>query len=452
MTGTLNIVVGETTEESRLRRVVGIESESGIRLDANTFLDLDSVAEIPDRISDENAISTAIASLALHCSLPRVDGVGGSDISIISGKAVVLGGSDYARFVAKGMSLLGVDVTLVSSNPILGLPGITTMKPSVGDLEVGFCNAIGEFDLLFDTLDDENNVGALDNMKIGAKLGSNSGSGVVKELNKKHKCSRYVSTLNRAQRTIRELGILFGPGESKKYEKEVSSNLSLHRKLVSPREFGSSTLQKLLNEGITFKQSIKKDVFLRGWSINDFWEQASWPRDSEGTLNSRYGLPVIEDIFDEETDDEVEDEDEDLRYMPVSEHRESLVQEFEGVIGLQSHIIRPKQKSVVFLTASWCKLCRRLDPRFKRMARLVSEDDELGVTFAKAKTDGKIGKELGKFLKVESVPTFIMFDKGKIYGEPLSVSRLPNKKLDKALQFLSDGRKWDSSAFRENDD
>ena len=42
-----------------------------------------------------------------------------------------------------------------------------------------------------------------------------------------------------------------------------------------------------------------KDVLVREWSLKDFWEYTSWPRDSDGTGDTRYGLPVSEtDDFD----------------------------------------------------------------------------------------------------------------------------------------------------------
>ena len=45
----------------------------------------------------------------------------------------------------------------------------------------------------------------------------------------------------------------------------------------------------------------QKSEAIRGWTLADFWEQTSWPRDSSGTSNTRYGLPVRDDPY-EETD------------------------------------------------------------------------------------------------------------------------------------------------------
>jgi hypothetical protein len=43
----------------------------------------------------------------------------------------------------------------------------------------------------------------------------------------------------------------------------------------------------------------------------------------------------------------------------------------------------------------------------------------------------------------------VLFRGGKRYGKPLSVSRLPSKKIDLALKFLAEGMEWDNTAFRE---
>jgi hypothetical protein len=91
-----------------------------VTIDDNIEVYKDSIATIPKSISDEDAISTCIASLVgIHCALydpvcpdnTIVRNVGGSTETFISSdeveeemenkKAVVVGGGDYAAFVAE---------------------------------------------------------------------------------------------------------------------------------------------------------------------------------------------------------------------------------------------------------------------------------------------------------------------------------------------------------------
>ena len=116
------------------KRVVGVEVASGtsgddssdedgkipsaaISLGGGVNLHKDSVAIIPDTISDADAMATMMASLsAVHCALPMSENVGGSaDASIISGKAVVVGGGEYATFAADALATLGADVFQIST-------------------------------------------------------------------------------------------------------------------------------------------------------------------------------------------------------------------------------------------------------------------------------------------------------------------------------------------------
>ena len=72
-------------------------------------------------------------------------------------------------------------------------------------------------------------------------------------------------------------------------------------------------------------------------------------------------------------------------------------------------------------------------------------DEEL--TYAEADTTGVNGKVLSKYLDVEAVPAFVLFRCGKMYGEPLSISRLPSKKLDLAVEMLVSGKEFDRKAL-----
>ena len=63
------------------------------------------------------------------------------------------------------------------------------MTPSVGELELGFCNVVGEFDSLLDTLEDEAKLSP--RMRIeDSKDPYGALGGVVAELRNQHKCNR----------------------------------------------------------------------------------------------------------------------------------------------------------------------------------------------------------------------------------------------------------------------
>ena len=79
--GSITFVTG-TTDDSR--RIIGVEEIGGddsreVTSLGETCVYSDTVAEIPGRVSDEDALATASASVVgIHCSLPRVEEVGGS--------------------------------------------------------------------------------------------------------------------------------------------------------------------------------------------------------------------------------------------------------------------------------------------------------------------------------------------------------------------------------------
>ena len=125
--------VSEDNEESKEI------SAAAIQIDDNVYLDPDSVAIIPNGISDVDAISTAVAALSgVRCSLPSEyfksknedldgeeenaepkegedDSIGGKEIKF---KAVILGGGDYACFIAKALDVCGLAVSLVTTRPM----------------------------------------------------------------------------------------------------------------------------------------------------------------------------------------------------------------------------------------------------------------------------------------------------------------------------------------------
>jgi hypothetical protein len=127
--GFLTVVAGTIAEDGKEedvgQRVVGIQiagssnadsDEGGIPLGGGINLYKDSVATIPQGISDTDAIATMMASLsAVHCALPISENVGGSTDVTVSGKAVVVGGGDYATFAADALATLGANVYQIST-------------------------------------------------------------------------------------------------------------------------------------------------------------------------------------------------------------------------------------------------------------------------------------------------------------------------------------------------
>mmetsp|Transcript_6536 Transcript_6536/g.11253 ORF Transcript_6536/g.11253 Transcript_6536/m.11253 type:complete len:109 (+) Transcript_6536:1-327(+) len=103
------------------------------------------------------------------------------------------------------------------------------------------------------------------------------------------------------------------------------------------------------------------------------------------------------------------------------------------------------------MSAKFCKTCRSINPIYTRMARLNQENENSNISFIKAEASGAMGKELGRHLSVRAVPSFVFFRKGKRFGIPLSVSKLPSKKIDKALELLASGSDWDDSILDEDD-
>jgi hypothetical protein len=116
--GYMTIVAGRNEDN---QRVVAMQCPD----DKNAVFE-DSVALVPDKISESDAISTYIVSLsAVYSVLPKAEQVGGSDDSVIAGKVVVLGGNELACFAAEGLASMGVEVSLVS-------PGSPKVNKNIG--------------------------------------------------------------------------------------------------------------------------------------------------------------------------------------------------------------------------------------------------------------------------------------------------------------------------------
>lgn len=88
--GTMTIVTGISSNQER---IVGIQAtnddEDTIALDKSTKIYKNSMATIPKRISDHDAMTTLLGALVgVHCALPKVSDVGGGSDSLVSGKVM----------------------------------------------------------------------------------------------------------------------------------------------------------------------------------------------------------------------------------------------------------------------------------------------------------------------------------------------------------------------------
>lgn len=168
----------------------------------------DSIATLPKKLSDADAISTAATSLlGVHCSnLPLT----AEDDAKRRKKVVIVGGGDYAQFLAKALVGLGNEVSLVSARPGWSLPSpadiapskgdegrIEVLPPAVGQMSLGFAAAVGEFDALVDTLGDELGMGRA--MSVVDNCAMADESSFMEQLRELHGCSNYMSTLTRSQ-------------------------------------------------------------------------------------------------------------------------------------------------------------------------------------------------------------------------------------------------------------
>jgi thiol-disulfide isomerase/thioredoxin len=363
----------------------------------------------------------------------------------------------------------------------------------VGSSDTGFASHLGQFDSLVDTIGNERSASlSLDDPLIDEDyddIGISFGASVLQLLKTRHNCYKYVSTLTHCQLIVANEGIFGGPGKAEEYSTKVgnlsflANNDGVCQSIPPPSTLGT-TLEKLMNNGIVFtekqrrKNCSKKSDAIRGWSLSDFWEMTSWPRDSSGTGTVRYGLPVRDDGSDDDGEFmllespyrkqqqksvQPEDEYDEIGGFDGKPAKESssprnraiqnnpYVLNVLGVEGLQSEVVEPESDCIVFMSAKFCKTCRSINPLYTRMARLRQENDNSNLAFIKAEASGPMGKALGRHLSVRAVPAFVLFRKGKQFGIPLSVSKLPSKKINKALELLTSGADWDNNILDEED-
>jgi len=469
----MKIVTGNTEEG---QRVIGMQES----LTSASQIFEDSVAVIPNNVRDADAISTYISALStIHCALPKIQSIGGStDAAMINRKAVVLGSNILACFAAEGLASLGLDVSLVSTgNPKVNtrIGKLQILKPAVGDDEVGFASYIGEFDSLVDTISNELKTNFMlnddDDDDDDDIQDSPFGSSILGLLKSRHNCRRYISTETECQKIVAKEGIFGGPGKADDYAKNAANSgfdkEEDSRQIPPPKDIGNS-ITALLENGVLFTQAERKKLYskseiVRGWTLGDFWEKTRWPRDASGSLDVRFGLPVIS--FDEEEEAEQAEllarlddapsssfeilaakkrqlRDDTFEEAPQPIQNNPHVFHINGVSGLNLVIRDTKKDCILFLSARFCQTCKRLDPKYTRMARMEKDNDS-SVLFAKAEMGSSWGKQLGRHLDADAVPAFVLFRKGKQFGSAISVSDLPSTKIEQALDLLESGGDWD---------
>lgn len=124
--GYMSVLTGKDENNRRIVAMQYIDVDGGSQPQASSIVYEDSVAAIPNQVSDADAISTYIASLSsIVCALPRLENIGGGgdelSTTISTGKAVVLGSGDLACFSAEGLASLGMEVYLVNNKGSAGV-------------------------------------------------------------------------------------------------------------------------------------------------------------------------------------------------------------------------------------------------------------------------------------------------------------------------------------------
>jgi thiol-disulfide isomerase/thioredoxin len=268
-----------------------------------------------------------------------------------------------------------------------------------------------------------------------------------------------------AQKMVRDNGLIFGRNDAQKYTKEVGNSPINNRaiRILPPKHFGPRTLQTLLNSNILFKNKGKESSWIQGWSMKDYWELTSWPRDVAGAANVRFGFPVVDDLvalFNEDDDESKNKPEEMILAPPLRANGQApkapkdkfagkdnpFIFNIKSVGDLSSEILGPKKKCVLFLSSTSCRTCKYLTPQYTKLSKDFQDKD---VVFAKVNAFSKKGKELSRVLEVDAVPAFVMFRDGKRFGTTMSLTRIPSKKLNLALELLTSGDEWDAKSINK---
>ena len=424
----------------------------------------ESVARLPGGVTPEEAAATYTTALTHLYPLmaAQVSSVGGSEerftgVSVPKDSVVVLGGNPEAVWAARALAILGSNVTLVSLNkPSIPEP-VNVLTPKDSDT---FVESVGKFEALLDTI---------------GRYGPQSRP--VQLLASRHGCHVYRSTRTKAEEIVASEGLLWGPGKVKGYLNTLSGNVNNVPSVTLPVAGLGALVEQLLQAQLvapslqTIEQSKGSATWARGWSLKTAWEVNTWPSTTDGT---RFGFPTVEE--DEDENDEYDDLVVNNANLPtrVSPRSEDAVQDQEsnristraraqpsstspyiktvyGPEGLEEDVVKPELDCILFMSAPFCRTCRKLQAPYARLARLNHEDSNSQVIFAKAEVVGSFGKALGKSLGVNAVPTFVLFRKGERFGKPLTISKLPDQQFDLALEFLKDHEEWDDSQFHSND-
>jgi thiol-disulfide isomerase/thioredoxin len=294
-----------------------------------------------------------------------------------------------------------------------------------------------------------------------------------------YETNRYISTLTQSQKIVLKEGILFARDPVLTYQKELEkSDLTLqdeaandsakdsddeeedptpsYMEIPPPSNYGP-ILQKLLESKIIFPMDRnengshkKKDAFVKGCSFPDYAEMEIWPSDTTDGAPVRFGFPAIRELaFEMKVEKMMGSATKPVKKTKASSTKQvqenPFVYEIFSLNDITDEIVNAERDAVLFISAPYCKLCRTISPMYTRMARQSKEENGSDIFFAKASSAGKEGKQLTFTLNVDSVPTFILFKKGQKYGEPFGVIKVPSKKLDKAIEYLTSGKEWDDS-------
>ena len=377
---------------------------------------------------------------------------------------VVIGGGKLADYVASTTTVVypGATVYQVTSRGE-GLAtkrgkGVTCINPNKA--EEGFSDTIGRFEVLVDTLACE-------------------GEDTVDLMRKKHGLKVYLTTMTRSAELFKDGGVFRGPGIVSGYRKEVVNAVKFER----DGEWGGAGVDwvgvqdvhgRLLESGnVFFDEKIKTgSVNIRGSDARDLLESTTWPRDSEG-VNVRYGFPPVigfedDEDYDEDYDEDF-DEDDDEDYSGDEDERNDGTEYFGGeededtkeigeeqdrmtklktsaaqvrsITKLQevsSEIMETESNAVLFLSAPWCKACKFMGPPYKRLSKLEPE-----VKFLQVSISSEEGKEVSRWLGVDSVPSFVFFRDGKVIGDPVSTAKLrKGGEVYAGVQLLKTGGQW----------
>ena len=127
---------------------------------------------------------------------------------------------------------------------------VQVLPPAVGSMSPGFAAAIGEFDILIDTLGDEMGMGRAMNVVDNNYMEEGQ---FLKQLNKLHGCNTYLLMLTQLQQYVLKKGLFSARDPVIQYQKELEKLVTnkYHNILPPPSGFGS-TLQRLFDQSIIF--------------------------------------------------------------------------------------------------------------------------------------------------------------------------------------------------------